>query len=561
MTRHLPERPSDRGTVARSRPRRTAAVAILLGLFIAAYRFNTLGGALGGFDNDHFIYFVYAKEVQAGAQPLRDFLDFGLQGARPSLTFELSAFAQTWLGNTLLPEALLSVAGLALASSLTFVAAAQLAPWPPALAASVAGAFLAPKLYNYPKVLMLAGASLLIVQYTPASSWMLVALMAAWTAIAFLFRHDYAVHCAVGFALVIVATHGRAWTTSVRRLLGYGALTLALLTPSLLWVQRYAGIAEYFRNGLALAQREMQRTDRGWPAFTTADLDRPWLPLDVVENAEAWLYYLFLAVPLVTLATLASSGFRQRLRGPALLALIGMTAVLAYFFLRGNLEGRLGDMSPPVALLGAVLLSAAAARDARGRVRPARLAAAVVVGVMTLWAIFTIGSVRSELNLSGLSVSPAKVLRQAARVSGELAVLPQAVWTMAEPRFSMQAAQYLHRCTRADDRVAVLTYAPEIITFSGRRLAGGRSTVSPGFYTAERYRSFVLERLKNVHVPILLSEGPGYYDTFPELPPFLEANYRETGSIEIDGSRTLHLWTLPSGATGTFGAAGWPCFS
>ena len=86
-----------------------------------------------------------------------------------------------------------------------------------------------------------------------------------------LFRN--AVHCAVGFCLVIAATHGRAWKTSIGRVVAFGGLTLLLLTPSLLWVERYAGLGEYFRNGLALARREMQRTDRGWPAFTSAELD------------------------------------------------------------------------------------------------------------------------------------------------------------------------------------------------------------------------------------------------------------------------------------------------
>ena len=42
------------------------------------------------------------------------------------------------------------------------------------------------------------------------------------------------------------------------------------------------------------------------------------------------------------------------------------------------------------------------------------------------------------------------------------------------------------------------------------------------------------------------------YDTFPELHRFLEAAYREAGTIEIDGSRTLHVWTprieFPGGA-------------
>ena len=57
-------------------------VAVLLFGWVFLFRFNTLGGAFAGFDNDHFLYFALAKQVQAGEQPLRDFQD-GVHGARP----------------------------------------------------------------------------------------------------------------------------------------------------------------------------------------------------------------------------------------------------------------------------------------------------------------------------------------------------------------------------------------------------------------------------------------------------------------------------------------------
>ena len=137
--------------------------AILLFGWVFLYRFNTLGGAFGGFDNDHFLHFVYAKQVQAGEQPLRDFLDAGLQGARPSLTYELSAAAQTYLGNNLRSEAWLTVGGVALGAAVAFIAGSMIAPWPWALATALLSALISPKLYGYPKVLVTAVASLLIV--------------------------------------------------------------------------------------------------------------------------------------------------------------------------------------------------------------------------------------------------------------------------------------------------------------------------------------------------------------------------------------------------------------
>jgi hypothetical protein len=98
--------------------RTTGIVAGLLFLFVACYRFNTLGGALGGFDNDHFVHLALAGQVAAGEQPLRDFLDSGLQGARPSLTYELSALAQRLGGHNLRAEAWLTVLGVAAAAAL-----------------------------------------------------------------------------------------------------------------------------------------------------------------------------------------------------------------------------------------------------------------------------------------------------------------------------------------------------------------------------------------------------------------------------------------------------------
>jgi len=152
-----------------SRRRLVGGLAVLLFAWLWLFRFAPLGGSFGGFDNDHFLHFSYAKQVEAGAQPLRDFLDAGLQGARPSLTYELSAWAQRLLGDNLQSEALLTVTGVALAAAATFVAGASLAAWPWALAMALLAGLASPKLYSYPKVLVLSVIALLIVGYAPPS--------------------------------------------------------------------------------------------------------------------------------------------------------------------------------------------------------------------------------------------------------------------------------------------------------------------------------------------------------------------------------------------------------
>ena len=71
-------------------------LALALGVFAFSflYRFNAMGGALGGFDTDHFQFHLGAKAVSHGERTLRDFADAGLQGAWPALTYELPALAQ-----------------------------------------------------------------------------------------------------------------------------------------------------------------------------------------------------------------------------------------------------------------------------------------------------------------------------------------------------------------------------------------------------------------------------------------------------------------------------------
>ena len=61
-------------------------LAVVAALLIAAlaflYRFNALGGALGGFDNDEFATLTRVDLVLAGQQPLRDFADGELRAWR-----------------------------------------------------------------------------------------------------------------------------------------------------------------------------------------------------------------------------------------------------------------------------------------------------------------------------------------------------------------------------------------------------------------------------------------------------------------------------------------------
>ena len=291
-------------------------VAVLLFGWVFLYRFNTLGGAFAGFDNDHFLYFALAKQVQAGEQPLRDFQD-GVHGARPSLTYELSAAAQRYFGNNLRSEAWLTVGGVALGAAVAFLAGSALAPWPWALATALLSALVSPKLYGYPKVVVTAVASLLIVGCTGLPSWRRIALLSVWTAIAFLLRHDYAVYCALGFGTVILLSDGASWRVRLGRAGAYVVITIVLLAPSLWWIQRYRGLTEYVRNSLEMTRSEALRTEIRWPAPALDGVRSLSAVFDRDENTTAWIYYVFLGVPVLVLGVTAWRRARGGSRGRA----------------------------------------------------------------------------------------------------------------------------------------------------------------------------------------------------------------------------------------------------
>jgi hypothetical protein len=271
----------------------TAIAVVLLVVFTATYRFNTLGGALGGFDNDHFVHFAYAKQVQAGEQPLRDFDGIGLQGVRPSLSYEASAAAQSLLGNNLRSEAILTVGALAVAAALTVYAASFVGATGWAVGATLLTVFLAPKLYNYPKVLLLAASMVAVMSYARRRSRGSIAALAAIAAVAFLFRHDYAAYVGVSAVVVIAAAAGGI-RRAARHLGAYALVAILLLAPSLWYVQRQVGLFEYLREGLEQSRVEAARTDLGWPQFVgVAEDGRPvtaLTALSVEQNAVAWLY-------------------------------------------------------------------------------------------------------------------------------------------------------------------------------------------------------------------------------------------------------------------------------
>src|SRR5690348_9631989 len=102
----------------------TALIALSIGALTFVFRFNTLGGPLAGFDNDHFFQIVRAEAMLDGELSLRDYSDAELRSLWPQLTYASSAIAMKTFGPSLRSEAILDAGMLALGASATMWAAA-----------------------------------------------------------------------------------------------------------------------------------------------------------------------------------------------------------------------------------------------------------------------------------------------------------------------------------------------------------------------------------------------------------------------------------------------------
>ncbi len=546
-----------------SRHRLAQAIVVFAIAFL--YRFNALGGALGGFDGDHFIYYLGARAVAHGERPLRDFADAGLQGAWPALTYELPALAQGLGGETLLSEAVLVVGAIALALAILFMTAAELAGTLNAIVVVCATLFASTKLYGYSKLLVFAIAAALFVRYARKPSSSRAAQLAVLSVVAFLFRHDLLVYLTPSAAVLIVALESKSWRVAGNRLLMYGAVIAVLLAGPLYSIHRYGGVRSYVETNIELSTRESQRTNLRWPQFASTGGGVAAF-FDHEQNAVAWLYYLSLAIPGLALFSLFGSphapGLDARQTRALIVSLAVLAALLDRFFLRGNLAGRLGDLGAPIAILAAWL-------PARFRAAPLSTRALVwaittPVLVATALALSTTGDVWHELDTTGFRDSFKKIGRRVVAVTTELSALPPPADAPLDPE--PNAAEYVRLCTNPDDRVLVIADAPEILGMGRRSFAAGQRTFRPGFYTLQGDQRLMRERLRVESVPFVLTDKEDTYSEnfapeFPLIHGHVTRSYEVVGELPaLAGDPVRVLAQRGHSVVTQYRSTGLPCF-
>lgn len=550
----------------------TVVVAVAVATLAFVIRFNALGGSLGGFDNDEFFILTRADAILDGEQPLRDFSDGELRAAWPSLSYQIPAWTEQVWGRTLLVYAWLVCGALALCATMVFVVARGMTGgWVVPLAAALAVIASYAKPYNYPKLLALCIAIALLRRTIAQPTTTRIALLAAWTVVAALFRQDYGVYVAVAAipALVLVPRIGppkggrhtsepggadlvRSAALRVGLYIGLGLL---FALPSAIWIAYYKGIPHYITDILASVRGEGRRLV-SWPVVATAQ------PL-ATDSLIAALYYVFWAVPIVAIVFLIVSALRRSWDHHAALgvATILMALLVNYFFLRGNLPARFGDAIVPVVLL--VAWMAGLWSQARGGSRFVARAAASALLVLMIAAFFPINSIASELRTDGFN-SVSGIAGRFAEVSLMLRDQPPVTWTVKPRDGSMAIARYLAECTAPDDRVLVAINADEIPYFATRRFAGGQGSFYSNLLKSDDDQRLVLQRLAGQSVPVVVSH-PNYHDEFavnyPLVAQYIAAGYRDVGVIDYDEKPVLRVF-VESARTPirVDPVLGYPCF-
>lgn len=540
---------------------RLIGIALVVAV-VFLYRFNTLGGSLGGFDDDHFINLVRANQLLDGDWPLRDYPDASLQGAWPPLTYLASAGAQTLFGRSLLAEAVLTTGAIAIAAGLTMAAGANLAgtAWLGAAAALIS-VIPSVKLYGYARPLLFSLILLLVFRYVDRPSIRRLAIVSLGLAIAFLTRHDYAVYLGAAVVAALAATHRAMPELALKRVAVCVGIGAVLLLPTLLIVQNIIGIGEYLRAARVVMQDEQMRTSLRWPEFAGTG----WTG----ENILAGLYYLFLVLPAIgaTVAVWRARGGRAPASElPKVLALCVGGAMANHFLLRGNLEARLPDTAVFHALLG-IWLCKVAWQPRAMAVRAPAAAIATMFLIVSAASLGAVGSLSQELGTARFKEGISATFRTTGRIWGMLRTLPPDRWEGAsEQAGPMLAAAYLSECTPPTARVLNATYGTEFLVFARRGFAAGHANFVPGLYASEPEQAAAVARARRQLVPIAMTEPTDTYEQdfapdFPLVDQYLRERYVEAGTIDKDGEPYLRVLVERNRqASGAFPGTSLPCF-
>lgn len=487
-----------------SQPRSSAirlvrSTGVPLLVFIAAFALRWL--SMGALENDHFVALARAHQILHGDWPLRDFADPG-----QPLAYLTSAAAARLFGATLLTDVAVAITLLSLAAVLTYHLALRASG--SVLISLVAVAVelaAAPRLYNAGKILIPLAAVALGWRYADAPSMRRLAALAAWTAIAGLWRHDYAVYIAAPTLGLLALSHEHR--AALRAVVLYVTFVAAFLLPWLVYVQWAIGLVNYAAAAARFAASEGQRTV-GWPVGSWPGL------------------LIIMAIPLLAAALARRSA--ERVRFPHIAYAASIALIAGVVLLRDVIATRMPDVIGLTAVLAAWI---AGHLVPKSMVKASAAIALVVVSAL----------VATRLGSQGFGLpTPGKVVQRFVTVStmlrtGDPNVIPN--------RERVPLIRYLASCTPQRSRVLVSGFGPEIPVLAHRAFAGGVPTWIPGYNTHPQDEERAAAQLgrESVSIAVMLEGSDAFSKGWPTLAAALRARHFVERTWRLDGSNVV-VW-------------------
>jgi len=291
--------------------------------------------------------------------------------------------------------------------------------------------------------------------------------------------------------------------------------------------------------------------------------------LHSAANADAWLFWLFWGLPVVTAAALAVGARRRDERWPGEFPLVAALIVVAVFvntgFLRDILRTRFSDAIVPPALLGAWLLGLCwVVRWTQTSWQRAARVLTVVVLVITAAAITTIAETGERLALTGIDEGLPGLGARASAVS-DLLSRPHRQ-ALAPP--SRQAAAlmpffaYLDRCTSTRDRIIVTGEFPDLVVLSGRAFASDGAVFGAWYSSATRQDRTLARLRERPALFVLLMDARAFRTRFPQIAAYVDDAYEAMTEVPVEGTEPVPILALRSRrSTGIDAGTGWPCFA
>jgi hypothetical protein len=542
------------------------------------------------FVNDHFLQIAGGRQVLGGDLPYRDFVDRGLP-----FQYYLSALTMWLSGERLFGEALVCLllisAGVAVAYFLSLRVSGSA---PIALTATALLLLLAPRPYNYQKAFFLPLGVLFIWRYIDRPSRGNAIALSAFTAIAFLFRHDLAVFVGAGAVSGVLLANGRNIVLGLRHAALYAVGLMLFLAPFWLFVALNGGLLGYFAEGVEMSASQQNVTLftvqprfvvlTGVPLLSFAtgtpgggvSVPRVEFPaLADTRNAIAWLFWSMLLWPLGALLLVAYDRVRGKWRPTQSgtvtttsddMARIVSVAVLALIalppLLRNPFDVRLPDVAPFCIIPGAWLLSqywqrSATPPGARPLLATFDQAAArsLAVGIVLLTLV-------SAVALSDLRSGRNPLFRG---VDAVLAEVPEQARALNESSYRRGAiGGYVASCTRPDDKVLFAWFAPELYFYTRRRFAAGQPYFYGDIGASLKAQELMVSRMSRESVPVIVENTNAYLieKQLPVVAAYVQSNYEFVGEVDERGVGRLRVWAhRRSAATGRFRPLDLPCFA